>query len=209
MNGRFHQRQCNRAEPSSRMISKTDLLPPRKRLRPSATIFPRAVNGFVLGEFGNFSEMPAVFVTPGPVQQQIFNRENSQPRQLRRAFRADAPKRSDGIFQRRNFIFRRRHRPHDTNRLRRLQLETGSAAAPGWQFGARLAPNACARRRSKFKNNFRARGPTTRASLAARGARALPRQISRAPDSSAFWSLLILRRHERQNAKSKPSNEQT
>src|SRR5271167_4846493 len=44
MNGRFHQRQCNRAELSSRMISKTDLLPPRKRLRPSATIFPRAVN---------------------------------------------------------------------------------------------------------------------------------------------------------------------
>jgi hypothetical protein len=40
---------------------------------------------------------------------------------LRRAFRADAPERGDGGFQRRNFIFRRRHRPHDTNRSAQLQ----------------------------------------------------------------------------------------
>jgi hypothetical protein len=55
----------------------------RERLRPS-------------GQFGDGAEMPAVFVTPRPVQQQILDRVNPEPRQLRRAFAADAPERSDG-----------------------------------------------------------------------------------------------------------------
>ena len=53
---------------------------------------------FVLRQFGDFAEMPAVFVTPRPVQQQILDGENVQPRQLRRAFRADAPERTSRAF---------------------------------------------------------------------------------------------------------------
>ena len=94
-----------------------------KTLEPERDDFSARRERFVFRKFGNFSEMPAVFVTLGPVQQQIFNRENFQPRELRRAFRADAPERGDRIFQRRNFIFWRRHRPHDTNRSRLLQRQ--------------------------------------------------------------------------------------
>jgi hypothetical protein len=84
--------------------------------------------------------MPAVFVTLGPVQQQIFNRENFQPRQLRRAFRANAPKRGDGIFQRRNFIFRRRHRPHDTNRAEENQTQPAQSRSDGWKLARHIVP---------------------------------------------------------------------
>ena len=93
--------------------------------------------GFVLGQFGNFAEVPAVFVTPWPVQQQILDGVNIEPRKLRRAFRADAPQRGHRSSQRRrcfapagrrlerrNFGFRRRHRPHDTNRRGPLQRES-------------------------------------------------------------------------------------
>ena len=47
---------------------------------------------FVLRQFGDFAEMPAVFVTARRVQEQIFNRENAEPGKLRRAFAANAPK---------------------------------------------------------------------------------------------------------------------
>ena len=52
---------------------------------------PRAVAGFVAGQFGDGAEMAAVFVTPRPVQQQILDGVNVEPRQLRRAFRHRRP----------------------------------------------------------------------------------------------------------------------
>ena len=138
MNGRFHQRQCNRAVPSSNMISKTDFVPPRKRFSPSATIFPRAVEASPFTSSEIFSEMPSVFVTARAVkEQQVFHCGDFQPGQLRRAFRANAPKRSNRqsqrrhcllpgsrIHGRRNFMFRQRHLRHDTNRLPPLQWQT-------------------------------------------------------------------------------------
>ena len=93
--------------------------------------------GFVLRQFGNFMEVPAVFVTPGPVQQQILDGVNVEARELRRAFAANAPQRGHRSSQRRrcfapagrrlerrDFGFRRRHRPHDTNRRGPLQRES-------------------------------------------------------------------------------------
>ena len=41
-------------------------------------------------QLGNGPELPAVLVAPGPMQQQVFDGADLQPRQLRRAFRADA-----------------------------------------------------------------------------------------------------------------------
>ena len=125
MNGRFHQRQCSRAVPSSRMNSKTDLLPPRKRFNPARQSC-RASWPARPCQFGDVAEMPAILVTPRRVQEQIFDRENAEPGQLRRAFSADAPKRGDRHLERRNFVFRRRHRPNDTNRSARLQRERKS-----------------------------------------------------------------------------------
>ena len=45
MNGRFHQRQCSRAVPSSRMNSKTERVPFLKVFTPCATMVPRTVAG--------------------------------------------------------------------------------------------------------------------------------------------------------------------
>ena len=44
-------------------------------------------------QFGNGPELAAVLVAPRPMQQQVFDGANLQPRQLRRAFRADAGQR--------------------------------------------------------------------------------------------------------------------
>ena len=90
----------------------------------------------VPGQFGNGAEMPAVLIPPRAVQQQILDRVNIEPRELRCALRADAPKRSDRPLQgwrsfaatgrcgqRGLFGFRQRHCPHDTNRSLRLQRE--------------------------------------------------------------------------------------
>jgi hypothetical protein len=95
----FHERQVPPAAMQSRRAVvqddfKNGFIAAAKTLESERDDFSARRERFVLGEFGNFSEMPAVFVTLGPVQQQIFNRENFQPRELRRAFRADAPKRS-------------------------------------------------------------------------------------------------------------------
>ena len=50
--------------------------------------------GFLLCEFDNFAEMPAVLVTPRPVQEQILDGADIEPCKLRRAFAADAPQRN-------------------------------------------------------------------------------------------------------------------
>ena len=42
-NGRFHQRQWSRAEPSSITNSYTVRAPPRRRFTPAATILPKTV----------------------------------------------------------------------------------------------------------------------------------------------------------------------
>ena len=49
--------------------------------------------GFAQPQFGNGTEMPAVFVAARRVQQQIADGVNSEPRELGGAFGADAPQR--------------------------------------------------------------------------------------------------------------------
>jgi hypothetical protein len=46
--------------------------------------------GLIELQAGNRDEVPAIFMTAGPVQQEIFNGDNPQPAQLRGAFRPNA-----------------------------------------------------------------------------------------------------------------------
>ena len=88
----FHQRQCRSRRAVVEHEFKNGLRAAlRKRLTPAATILPRAVRGFLELQFADGREMPAVLVTARLVQQQIFDGENVQPRELPRAFLAHAP----------------------------------------------------------------------------------------------------------------------
>src|SRR5208283_5724172 len=51
---------------------------------------------FLHRQFGDGAEMAAVLVSPWPVQEQILDGVNAEPRELCRAFAADTPKRVDG-----------------------------------------------------------------------------------------------------------------
>src|SRR6185295_12809357 len=68
--------------------------------------------------------MPAIFVTPRAMEQQILDGADAEPRELRYAFRADAPERTHWRGKGRNLGFQLRHWPHDTNRAKPLQRES-------------------------------------------------------------------------------------
>ena len=100
MNGRFHQRQCNRARAVVENDFKNGFAAAAKTPETQRDNRAARRGRFVLRQFGDFAEMPAVFVTPRPVQQQILDGVDVEARQLRRAFRTNTPKRSDGPSQR-------------------------------------------------------------------------------------------------------------
>src|SRR6185436_12848227 len=71
-------------------------------------------------QFANGLEMPPILVAAGPMEQQIFNAEQAQPRQLRDPFRPDARQLLKWSGKRR---VRRRHGPRyrGSNRRRKAR----------------------------------------------------------------------------------------
>jgi len=125
---------------------KNGFVPPRKRFSPADNRAARCerssfVNSAILRSGG-------VFVTARCVQSKSSTVRMPSRANCAGAFSANAPKRSHGIFQRRILCFRRRHHPHDTNRLRRLQRQGARTARPRVSADSRgraaRAPNSSA-----------------------------------------------------------------